>query len=76
MKGVPREQKMLKGHLPRFIYHRVNSNVRSQPSLERAWSWEHIATSSEDAAKRNTVAAPLVGRSFAALDCVGEKKMA
>ena len=25
---VPREQKMLKGHLPRVIYHRVYSNVR------------------------------------------------
>ena len=26
--GVPREQKMLKGHLPRVIYHRVYSNIR------------------------------------------------
>ena len=28
--GVPREQKMLKGHLPRVIYHRVYSNIRRQ----------------------------------------------
>ena len=26
--GVPREQKMLKGHLPRVIYHQVYSNMR------------------------------------------------
>ena len=26
--GVPREQKMLQGHLPRVIHHRVYSNVR------------------------------------------------
>jgi hypothetical protein len=26
--GDPREQKMLKGHLPRVIYHRVYSNMR------------------------------------------------
>ena len=26
--GVPREQKMLKGHLPRVIYHQVYSNIR------------------------------------------------
>jgi hypothetical protein len=26
--GVPREQKMLKGHLPRVICHRVYSNIR------------------------------------------------
>ena len=28
MGGVPREQKMLKGHLPRVINHRLYSNVR------------------------------------------------
>ena len=28
MGGVPREQTMLKGHLPRVIYHRVYSNIR------------------------------------------------
>ena len=28
--GVPREQKMLKGHLPRVIYHRVYSNIRRE----------------------------------------------
>ena len=27
-RGLPREQKMLKGHLPRDIYHRVHSNIR------------------------------------------------
>ena len=26
--GVPREQKMLKGHLPRVIYHQVYSNIQ------------------------------------------------
>jgi len=26
--GVPREQKMLKGHLPNVIYHHVYSNIR------------------------------------------------
>ena len=28
--GALREQKMLKGHLPRFIYHRVYFNIRRQ----------------------------------------------
>jgi len=32
--GVPREQKMLKGHLPRVIYHQVYSNVRRQTENE------------------------------------------
>ena len=31
--GVPREQKMLKGHLPRVIYHRVYSNIRNKKTL-------------------------------------------
>ena len=29
--GVPREQKMLKGHLPRVIYHRVYSVYEDKP---------------------------------------------
>jgi len=28
--GVPREQKMLKGHLPRVIYHQVGKERRCQ----------------------------------------------
>ena len=31
--GVPREQKMLKGHLPRVIYHRVYSNIRRKKAV-------------------------------------------
>ena len=28
--GVPRERKMLEGHLPRVIYHRVYSHIRRE----------------------------------------------
>jgi len=28
LEGVPREQKMLKGHLPRVIYHQVYFSIR------------------------------------------------
>ena len=32
--GVPREQKLFKGHLPRVIYHRVYSNIRRKMLFE------------------------------------------
>ena len=37
--GVPREQKMLKGHLPRVIYHRVYSNIRRE-TRQKSWELE------------------------------------
>jgi len=34
--AVPREQKMLKGHLPRVIYHRIYSNIRRKTARPSA----------------------------------------
>ena len=31
--GVPREQRILKGHLPRVIYHQVYLSIRSQTTF-------------------------------------------
>ena len=41
--GVPREQKMLKGHLPRVIYHQVNLYTKIEQQLYSEVGLPHVA---------------------------------
>jgi hypothetical protein len=40
--GVPREQKMLKGHLPRVIYPQVNLYTKIMKTVERVSQFERV----------------------------------
>ena len=50
--GVPREQKMLKGHLPRVIYHRVYQYTKTKYLIEKQRGGEDLGYDNVEDRKR------------------------